>query len=150
MKPSANRRFRFSRAPQETVRVEDLPEEERRLALRPQGQTDEDYVRKNFWSKLKTHAAKIPFLQEAIALYYCAIDPKTPKWAKAVAFAGLAYFILPIDVIPDVFVVAGWTDDAAVLAGAIKTLSAKVRDEHRDKAKAWIAGRKQVNGRTAE
>ncbi|WP_438434174.1 YkvA family protein [Gorillibacterium sp. sgz500922] len=149
MKASAGGRFPFSRAPRQPVRVEDLPEEEQPLAVRPEGQTDEEYVRANFWIKLKTHAAKLPFLQEAVALYYCAIDPKTPKWAKAVAFGGLAYFILPIDVIPDIFVLVGWTDDAAILAGAIKTLSTKVKDEHRDKAKAWITGRKLVNGRTA-
>ncbi|WP_082651905.1 YkvA family protein [Gorillibacterium timonense] len=142
-----NGRFWFSRDKQEAEQAEETASQDVQL-IRQDGQSDEEYVRDHFWSKLKTHAAKLPFLQEALALYYCAIDPKTPTWAKAVAFSGLAYFILPIDAIPDIFIVAGWTDDAAILAGAIKTLSTKVKDEHRDKAKAWITGRKLVSGRT--
>ncbi|MEO3946873.1 YkvA family protein [Gorillibacterium sp. CAU 1737] len=118
--------------------------QEEKALVRHEGESDEEYVRHHFWSKLKAHAEQVPFLQDVIALFYCAMDPKTPKWAKAIAFSGLAYFILPIDAIPDVFLLAGWTDDAAILAGALKTLSSKVTNDHRDKAKAWISGRKLV------
>lgn len=114
--------------------------------VRFEQQTDEDYVRGNFWNKLKQKGAtKIPFLLDAVALYYCALDTKTPKWAKAVAFGGLAYFILPIDVIPDMLVVVGWTDDAAILAASLKTLSTKVTEEHRLKARHWAGIRKEIN-----
>ena len=109
---------------------------------RQTSQNDEEYVRNNFWTKAKRYSSKIPFLKDAIALYYCAIDPKTPKWAKVVAFGGLAYFILPVDVIPDFLVIAGWTDDAAILAGALKALSSQVKDEHKDKARNWVSRQK--------
>ncbi|WP_040952951.1 YkvA family protein [Gorillibacterium massiliense] len=112
--------------------------------IRQEEQSDEEYVRTHFWSKLKSHTGKIPFLKDAIATYYAAVDPATPKWAKAVAFSGLAYFILPVDLIPDFLVVVGWTDDAAILAGALKTLSSKVTDNHREMAEVWIHGRKRT------
>ena len=111
---------------------------------RQNGEGEEEYVRRNFWAKLKTVAGKIPFAADALAMYYAVKDPATPKWAKAIAISGLAYFILPMDVIPDFLVIAGWTDDAAILAGALKTLSTKVTDEHREKANAWIKGRKRL------
>lgn len=111
---------------------------------RQKGQDDETYVRRNFWSKVRRYSAKIPFLKDALALYYCAVDPKTSKWAKLIAFGGLAYFILPFDAIPDFLVVAGWTDDAAILAGVLKTLSTQVKDEHREKAKEWVSRKKRM------
>jgi uncharacterized membrane protein YkvA (DUF1232 family) len=43
--------------------------------------------------------------------------------------------VLPVDVIPDVLPVLGFTDDAAVLATAIKLVSSHIRPEHRDAAK---------------
>ncbi|MCL6459630.1 MAG: DUF1232 domain-containing protein [Gorillibacterium sp.] len=109
---------------------------------RNESQNDEDYVRNNFWAKVKRYSTKIPFLKDAVAIYYCAIDPKTPKWAKVIAFGGLAYFILPVDVIPDFLIIAGWTDDAAILAAALKTISSHVKDEHKDKASLWMSRKK--------
>ena len=39
---------------------------------------DQERVRTGFWRKLKRYAGKVPFLDEALAGYYCATDPKTP------------------------------------------------------------------------
>jgi uncharacterized membrane protein YkvA (DUF1232 family) len=49
-------------------------------------------------------------------------------------FAGLAYFIMPIDAIPDLFAGIGYTDDAAVIAALIATLGANIKRRHRDQA----------------
>ncbi|WNQ12638.1 YkvA family protein [Paenibacillus aurantius] len=121
--------------PAEPVRVD-------HQLTRYEHQTDEEYVNANFWAKMKKSASKIPFMLDAVAMFYAATDPKTPKWAKAVAFGGLAYFILPIDVIPDFLLIAGWTDDAAILAATLKTLASRVTDEHRQKAREWADGEK--------
>jgi uncharacterized membrane protein YkvA (DUF1232 family) len=51
----------------------------------------------------------------------------------------IAYFVLPIDAIPDVLPVLGFTDDAAVLAGTIKLVASNIRPEHRAVAKAKLA-----------
>ena len=42
---------------------------------------------------------------------------------KATLFGAIAYFVLPFDAIPDMLPVLGFTDDAAVLATAIKLVA---------------------------
>jgi uncharacterized membrane protein YkvA (DUF1232 family) len=98
-------------------------------------------VRKNFWSKMKHTVGKIPFALDVVAMYYCAIDPKTPLIGKITAFAALAYFISPLDAIPDMIPGAGFADDAAAIATALATLDAIITDEHKQQALEWANGR---------
>ena len=91
-------------------------------------------VAKGFWPKLQRTAARIPFADQALAAWYAARDPATPLPAKGMIFAGLAYFIMPIDAIPDLFAGIGYTDDAAVIAALIATLGANIKRRHRDQA----------------
>ena len=91
-------------------------------------------VAKGFWPKIQRTAARIPFADQALAAWYAARDPATPLPAKGMIFAGLAYFIMPIDAIPDVFAGIGFTDDAAVIAALIATLGANIKRRHRDQA----------------
>ena len=50
----------------------------------------------------------------------------------------LAYFIVPIDVIPDFIPGLGFTDDAAILAAAISAVRSALRPEHFDAARAFL------------
>jgi uncharacterized membrane protein YkvA (DUF1232 family) len=98
----------------------------------------EKYVDEGFWKKMKKYAAKIPFAKEAISMYYCARDPKTPAASKIIAFGALAYLILPLDFIPDFILVLGFTDDAAAFWVAYNHLTAHITNEHREKAEEWL------------
>ena len=100
---------------------------------------NEARVRQGFLGKISRVAAHIPFAADLVALYYAALDPVTPKRTKALMFAGLAYFVLPTDAIPDVFAGIGFTDDAAVIAGVIALAGSSIKAEHRDRAKALLA-----------
>ncbi|MFN6982000.1 MAG: YkvA family protein [Brevundimonas sp.] len=91
-------------------------------------------VAKGFWPKLQRTAARIPFADQALAAWYAARDPATPLPAKGMIFAGLAYFVMPLDAIPDLFAGIGYTDDAAVIAALIATLGANIKRRHRDQA----------------
>jgi len=91
-------------------------------------------VAKGFWPKIQRTAARIPFADQALAAWYAARDPATPLPAKGMIFAGLAYLIMPIDAIPDLFAGIGYTDDAAVIAALIATLGANIKRRHRDQA----------------
>jgi uncharacterized membrane protein YkvA (DUF1232 family) len=73
-----------------------------------------------------------------VAAYYCATDPGTPLKAKAILYGALAYFILPIDIVPDFILWLGFTDDAAVLYAAIRTVRSYMTDSHRLQARAAI------------
>ena len=99
---------------------------------------DELLVKKKFENKAKKLAGKIKFLQDAVELYYCAIDPKTETWVKVLAFSALAYFIIPLDAVPDYIPIAGYLDDAGIIAMAVKKLSDKVTEDHRKKAKELL------------
>src|SRR5215210_7342255 len=96
---------------------------------------DEARVRQGFWPKLKRFAAKLPFAEDLLTAYYCALDSNTPTHVRAVLFGALAYFVLPFDFVPDFLPLLGFTDDAAVLAGAIKMVLDNIRPEHREAAK---------------
>ena len=50
----------------------------------------------------------------------------------------IAYFILPFDFIPDMLPIFGFTDDAAVLATAIRLVATHITPEHRDAARAAL------------
>ena len=104
-----------------------------------EGRTD-DALRRQFWRKLQRVVASIPFAEELLTAYYCAFDRKTPTSVKATLVGALAYFVLPIDVVPDFLPVLGFTDDAAFLTAAIKLVTDHIRPEHREAARKSLAG----------
>jgi uncharacterized membrane protein YkvA (DUF1232 family) len=96
-------------------------------------------VRKGFWPKIRRTASRIPFAGQALSVWFAARDPQTPAAAKGIMLGGLAYFVMPIDAIPDVFAAVGFTDDAAVFAALIATLGANIKRRHKDQADAALA-----------
>ena len=99
---------------------------------------DRDSVRRRFWIKLKKVAAGLPFVEDLLAAYYCAFDKDTPRHVQVTLLGALAYFILPFDFIPDMLPVLGFTDDAAVLATAIRLVANHITDDHRFAARAAL------------
>ncbi len=100
---------------------------------------DPKKVRRDFWIKLKRVAVKLPFIEDLLAAYYCAFDRQTPRHVQATLLGAIAYFILPFDFIPDMLPILGFTDDAAILATALRIVSSHITSEHRDAAKAAMA-----------
>ena len=49
--------------------------------------------------------------------------------------AALAYFVMPVDVVPDFIAGLGFTDDAAVFAALIAILGRNLKPKHRAAAK---------------
>ncbi len=99
---------------------------------------DEGIVEEGIWRKLRETLGRIPFTEDAVAAYYCAVDRATPLTVKAILMGALAYFVIPADVIPDFIAGLGYTDDAAVLIAAIKAIRDHLRPEHRDKARKFL------------
>ena len=97
-----------------------------------------DSVRRRFWFKLKRVAARLPFAEDLLAAYYCAFDKKTPRHVQGALLGAIAYFILPFDFIPDMLPVLGFTDDAAVLATAIRLVANHITPEHYEAARAAL------------
>lgn len=95
---------------------------------------DHKQIEQGFWVKVRPLIGKLPFAHDLLAAFYCAFDEATPLRVKAVLFSALAYFILPLDVIPDFIPVIGFTDDAAALAAAIASVKGAITDDHRKAA----------------
>lgn len=98
----------------------------------------EDMVHDKFWDKVRRTVGKVPFTDRAIAAYYAATDPATPFRVKAILFAALAYFILPVDLIPDVLVGVGFADDATVLFTVLQSLAPYISDSHVARARLFL------------
>ncbi|MGH6644164.1 MAG: YkvA family protein [Bradyrhizobium sp.] len=99
---------------------------------------DRESVRRRFWKKLKQGVAMLPFAEDLLAAYYCAFDKQTPRHVQAALLGAIAYFILPFDFVPDVLPVLGFTDDAAILATAIRMVAGHITPEHREAARTAL------------
>ena len=88
-------------------------------------------VRRDFWAKLKRFAGMVPFVEDLVAAYYCALDPATPMRVRAMLLAALAYFIMPADIIPDLIAGLGFADDAALLTAVIGMVATHITPTHR-------------------
>lgn len=102
------------------------------------------YSPARFWSKLGPRVRSFgrELLEKALCLYYAAQSSNTPTWAKRVIYGALGYFIFPLDAIPDLAPLIGYTDDLGVLAAALATvaiyITPEVKAQAHDKLAQWF------------
>lgn len=99
---------------------------------------NEAKVRSEFVIKIKRTIGKFPLGREAVSMYYCMLDARTPLWVKSTVAGALAYFILPFDAVPDFIPLIGFGDDLGVLAGTLSAIITHITPEHRKQADEWI------------
>lgn len=99
---------------------------------------NEATVRRRFWPTLRANLHRVPFARDAVAAYYSLTDPATPISTRAILAGALAYFVMPVDVIPDALVALGFTDDAAVLMMALNAVRGSLTPGHYDRAGAAL------------
>lgn len=109
----------------------------------------EDAVRAGFWPTFKKAAARIPFAEDLVAAYYCALDPGTPSRVRLVLLSALAYFVVPFDLVPDFILGLGFGDDIAVLITAIAAVRDNITAAHRERARAVLAEARGEDRRSA-
>lgn len=101
-------------------------------------EADEAVVRGGFRRKLRATIGRVPFVEDAVAAFYCAVDAGTPLYVKATLMGAIAYFIAPTDVIPDFIAALGYTDDAAVLTAALRAVGGNLKPRHRELARRLL------------
>jgi len=99
----------------------------------------EEHVRSRFGDKVRRFAARIPFVEDLVTAYYCALDPETPPKVRGLLLAALAYFVVPVDTIPDFLAGFGLTDDITVLTAAFTIVNAHMKDHHRMAARIFLS-----------
>ncbi|MGL5359471.1 MAG: YkvA family protein [Shewanella sp.] len=105
---------------------------------------DEQYTDAGFWNKIKLFGRQAgrEVVERALWLYYAAQKPNTPTWAKSVILGSLAYFISPLDAIPDLTPLIGFSDDLGALAAALTMVTLYIDDGVKalaaEKLAAWF------------
>lgn len=75
-------------------------------------------------------------------MYYAMIRNDTPKWAKRIIVGGFVYLFTPIDAVPDIAPIIGYTDDLGVMFYALVLVAAYIDPQVRSSAmrtlQSWI------------
>ena len=92
------------------------------------------------WKKLGQISKKagVKVVYTVLLLFYAYRRKDTPRWAKNIVIGTLGYLISPIDAIPDLTPVLGYTDDIGVLSFGLVTIAAHINIEVKEKAKKTL------------
>jgi uncharacterized membrane protein YkvA (DUF1232 family) len=101
------------------------------------GKASKHFSEDKFWGKLKKYAQKAgsSVVYAVLLLYYTLQKPEVPAKAKATIIGALGYFILPLDLIPDVMIGVGYTDDLGALGVALFQVAIYMDNDIKKKAK---------------
>ena len=98
------------------------------------------YSEDKMWDKLKRLGKKAGtnVVYTVLLLYFTLQKPDIPAKTKAIIVGALGYFILPLDLLPDIAVGLGYTDDLGVLGIALLQIAFYIDEEVKTKAKAKL------------
>jgi uncharacterized membrane protein YkvA (DUF1232 family) len=95
-----------------------------------------------------------PLLYSALLMYYAYRRSDTPAWAKRIVMGALVYLFSPLDAIPDLSPVIGYTDDLGVLTYGLVMIAAYINTEVRSSARhtlnRWIGSVDELSLRTID
>ena len=106
--------------------------------------TGKHFSDEKFWGKLKKFAMKAgsSVVYAVLLLYYTLQKPEVPMKAKTIIIGALGYFILPFDLIPDLAVGIGYTDDLGALGVALfqvaMYIDKDIKKKAKEKLKEWF------------
>jgi uncharacterized membrane protein YkvA (DUF1232 family) len=126
------------------------------LAYSQDDAQDIEYSDEKFLEKMKAFGAKAGkgLVEQAFIMWYVLHDPNTPTPAKLTIAGALAYWILPIDMIPDLLPAVGFTDDISVIAAAITSIAISITPDAKAKAKqqteALFGGKEVLQSETVD
>lgn len=83
----------------------------------------QSYSDEEFQKKVHATNLGVKLLRKVYTLYEVLKSSDTPLWVKGGIIAVLGYFISPIDLIPDIIPVVGYSDDLAVIVGELATIA---------------------------
>lgn len=98
------------------------------------------FTRKRFGDKINKVFGTVgqKFIYSALLLWNAYKRSDTPSWAKNIVIGTLGYFLSPIDAIPDLSPLFGYTDDLGVLSFGLVSIACYINQEVRDKAEIQL------------
>lgn len=99
------------------------------------------YSEEGLWKKIQRYAKKAgsTVVYIVLLLYFTMKKPEVPVKVKATIVGALGYFILPIDMIPDVAPAVGYGDDLAVLTAALLAIVMYIDEDIKRQAKEQLS-----------
>ena len=93
------------------------------------------------WNKITQFAKKagIKVVYTSLLLWFAYQREETPKWAKRIILGVIAYFLSPIDMIPDLIPFLGFTDDLGILGMGLVAIAGYINDDVRLKAREKLS-----------
>jgi len=76
----------------------------------------------------------LSLVYSALLLFYAFKRSDLPVWARSIIIGALGYLLTPIDSVPDLTPILGYTDDLGILSYALVMIAAYINDEVRQKA----------------
>lgn len=110
------------------------------MAKKPSNDYRDAFSETGFWQKLRRYArqAGIKGVYTALLLFYAYRRKDTPTWAKSVILGALGYLIAPIDALPDLTPILGYTDDLGVLSFSLVTIASFINKQVKEQARAQL------------
>lgn len=98
------------------------------------------FSERDFWAKLGRYARRIGLkaVYTALLMFYAYQRKETPFWAKNIILGVLGYLLAPLDFLPDLAPIIGFTDDIGILTVGLVTIASYVNDDVRVKARTKI------------
>jgi uncharacterized membrane protein YkvA (DUF1232 family) len=96
----------------------------------------QEYTEKKLFEKILEFAKKagMQLVYMVLIGYFLLQSPDVPKKDKAIIIGALGYFIMPLDLIPDLMPM-GFADDLGALALALANVSFYINEDVKNKAK---------------
>ncbi len=77
-------------------------------------------------------------LYVSLLMYYAFRRKETPAWAKRIVMGAFVYLFLPLDAIPDLAPIIGYTDDMGVMFYSLVLIAAYINQDVRVSARQTL------------
>lgn len=101
---------------------------------------EKKYSQDGFLNKIKKYGKVIGLgaIYKALQLWYVMQKPDVPATTKAVIMGALGYLVAPLDFIPDLTPILGYSDDIVAITYALLQVQGYIDDDLKNQAKAKI------------
>lgn len=93
--------------------------------------------------------AGIIVIYPALILFYLLKDKDVPTASKIMIMAALAYFVFPLDTIPDITPIIGYSDDLSILyvtvSQLVKYISSDILNQVKERITDWFGTIEEID-----
>jgi len=98
------------------------------------------FTESRFWKFIERRSRSFGqgTVYSSLLMFYAYKRKDTPGWAKRIVLGTLGYFLYPLDVVPDLSPLIGYTDDLGILSFGLVTIAAYVNQDVKDQARTHL------------